>query len=148
MKNALAALTLVAVLSAAPAQAQSFDPSQCARIQDVDVPYRVSVAQDATTFSSREGDITVSAISISASGRVHQSAAVAMYHQHLRRFLSQADTMGREGLRAANPFARRGAELGDVATGMCQAIIDLAGSSATIEGEFRGYRSPVRIQLR
>jgi hypothetical protein len=37
--------------------------------------------------------------------------------------------------------------MGDTATNMCRAIIELAASAAVIEGEFDGYASPVRIRL-
>ncbi|MBY0563711.1 MAG: hypothetical protein K2P58_05925 [Hyphomonadaceae bacterium] len=148
MRSGLLPLTLFTVLWATSAQAQTFDAGQCARIQGVELPYRVAVATDAITFNGRSGDIVVSAQSIRANGRLHQSPSVAGYHQKLSQFLTRADTMGREGLRAANPFANGGAGLGDAATNMCQAILDLAGSTAVIESEFNGYSSPVRIRLR
>lgn len=148
MRTTLTVLALVSALSAPGAYAQVFDPSQCARIQDVDVPYEVTQSSGAITFSSRGGAVVVDAQSIRANGQTHASPAVASYHQALSQFLNRADTMGREGLRAANPLARRDNSLGDAATNMCSAILELARSSAVIEGEFTGYSSPVRIRLR
>lgn len=143
MRHAFLALIFIAALSA-PAWAQDFDPSQCARIQDVEVPYEVATAEDAITFSARGGDIVVSAQAIRANGRTHASPAVAGYHQTLSRFLDQASITAR----AMNPFSRDRAGMGESATDMCRAIIELAASAAVIESEFNGYSSPVQIRLR
>ena len=148
MRHTFVAFVAFAALSAPVAHAQTFDPGQCARIRDVELPYRVAVSPEAITFTSNSSNIIVNALSISANGRTHTSPSVANYHQKLSQFLNQAETMGRAGLRAANPFARRDASLGDAATNMCQAILELDGSAAIIEGEFNGYASPVQIQLR
>lgn len=144
MRYMLLAVVFCAAAPAAPALAQPFDPSECARIQDVDVPYEVATSQGAITFTSRGREIVVTAQSIRADGRTHSSTAVGRYHQTLTQFLSQA----RVTARAMNPMSRGGSGMRESGTSMCQAILDLAGSSALIEAEFSGYVSPVRIQLR
>jgi len=126
--------------------AQTFDPQQCARIQDVELPYEVAVSGAEITFTRRGDNIVVGPQIIRAGGRSHESPAVAAYHERLRVFLRQADVMAREGMRAMNPLARDSG-LGSAATSMCQAILDLAASTVVIEDEFRDYASPVRIQL-
>jgi len=143
MRQLLFGLTLLAALNA-PAWAQDFDAGQCARIEDVNVPYEVSAADQAITFSARGGDIVVTPQTVRANGRTHASAAVAGYHSNLRQFLNQASVTAR----AMNPLAPRSAGMSEAATDMCRAIITLAASAAVIEGEFDGYSSPVRIRLR
>jgi hypothetical protein len=142
MRQALFGLAFLAAVST-QAWAQDFDAAQCSRIDDVSVPYEVTTANQAITFSTRGGDIVVSAQSIRANGRTHASAAVAGYHQTLSQFLNQASATAR----AMNPLSGRSAAMGDTATNMCRAIIELAASAAVIEGEFDGYTSPVRIRL-
>lgn len=144
MRQALITLTLLLVCAAPTAGAQSFDPSQCSRIQDVDVPYEVSTSEGAFTFSHRGAQVMVSPQSISADGRTHASPNVAQYHQRLARFLDQAAITAR----AVNPLAGNRAGFGEAVTNMCEAILNLAESNRLIEGEFNGYSSPVRIQLR
>ncbi|MDQ0463328.1 hypothetical protein QO010_001076 [Caulobacter ginsengisoli] len=149
MRRTLIALTLLTTLAAPPmaslAQARGFDPAQCGRIQDVDLPYDVTRAAEGLTFSGKGEVIVVSAQAIRANGRSYAGPEVAAYHERLGRFLTQADAMARQ---AANPFAGGGAELGRAASGMCEAILDLAASSAVIESRFSGYASPVRIRLK
>jgi hypothetical protein len=142
MRQVLFAMAVLAAVST-HAWAQDFDASQCSRIDDVSVPYEVTTAEQAITFSARGGDIVITPQAIRANGRTHASPAVAGYHQTLGRFLNQASATAR----AMNPLAARSAGMGDTATNMCRAIIELAASAAVIEGEFDGYASPVRIRL-
>lgn len=143
MRQVFVGLTFLAALSA-QAWAQDFDASQCARIQNVVVPYDVTTAQNTITFSARAGDIVVTADAIRANGRTHASPAVAGYHRNLGLFLSQASATAR----AMNPLSSGRAGMGEAATDMCRAIIELAASASVIEGEFNGYYSPVQIRLR
>jgi hypothetical protein len=148
MRRTLTALALLTTLTAPLAQAGGFDPAQCGRIQDVDLPYDVTRTADGLTFSGQGQTIVVGAQSIRANGGAYAGPEVAAYRQALDRFLTQADSMAREGLQAANPLARGGPGLGKAATGMCEAILDLSAASTVIESRFSGYASPVRIRLK
>lgn len=142
MRQVFLGLAFLTALSAS-ASAQDFDAGQCSRIDDVSVPYDVTTADGTITFSSRGGDIVVTPQSIRADARTHASPAVATYHQRLGQFLNQASATAR----AMNPLAGRSATMGDAATGMCRAIVELAASAEVIEAQFDGYTSPVRIRL-
>jgi hypothetical protein len=144
MRHSFAGLAFLVAVAAPCAWAQDFDAGQCSRIEDVDVPYEVALAQQAITFTARGSAIVVTPQSIRADGRTHASPAVAGYHRDLGQFLNQASATAR----AMNPLSGRSAGMGEAATDMCRAIIALAASAAVIEGEFTGYSSPVRIRLR
>jgi hypothetical protein len=145
MKTAAVSLAVL-LMAASSAHAQAFDPAQCSRISDVDLPYDVTLGDSAVEFRNSHGNVTVTPAEISSAGRTYAGASVPDHYAKLRHFLVTADTMAR----VANPFSRRDGNggLGDAASNMCQAILDLAASNQMVEGEFPGYTSPVRIVLR
>lgn len=143
MRAVFTVLAFAAAFCFASAEAQPFEASQCERIQNVEAPYDITVAAQAITFSNRSGAIVVTSDSIHANGRTYANPAVATYYQDLTAFLSAASSTAR----AMNPLGHHGG-MGEAATNMCHAILDLAASTATIESEFNGYSSPVRIRLR
>ena len=134
--------TLSLVLASAPATA--FDAKQCERIDDVEVPYDVSIAASAVTFSSGGSQIVVNAEAITAAGRTFSGPAVGPYYADIRVFLRRADGMARVAL----PFGGGEGSMGSAARDMCAAIVSLAASGGAVEQAFAGFRSPVRIKFK
>lgn len=141
------ALAAVLLLSAAPVFAQAHDPTQCARIDDVAVPYEVQLEEARVRFSAGDSRIDVDAEQVVLDGRglAHGDPG---YYADLRRFLGEADRTAREVKPIAALLRGRGAELAQTATRMCAAILALADSSARVEAAMPGFESPVRIRLK
>jgi hypothetical protein len=139
-------LTFAALLLCAlPAPALAdFDPRQCERIEDVDVPYDVATDSASVTFSSSRDRIVVRAAEIQAGGRMLNGPLVGPYYGDVRRFLDRARVMAN----AALPFTGGQATMGAAATQMCMAIVSVAASGAAVERAFPGFVSPVRVKFK
>ena len=75
------------------ATAHAFDPKQCARISDVDVPYEVSVTDAAIQFRGAGADIAVTPTTISSGERRYSGNLAGGYYKSVRQFLATANTM-------------------------------------------------------
>ncbi|WP_149195412.1 hypothetical protein [Luteimonas suaedae] len=139
--------TILLAATAPPAFAQAADPSQCARIDDVDVPHEVRIDPDQVVFGARDAAVAVRADAIVFDGRQVAQADPA-YYADLRRFLGEADRTAREIKPLAALFRGRGAEVAEAATRMCGAILALAESTGRVEATVPGFESPVRIRLK
>lgn len=133
--------------AAPPIVTQAADPSQCARIDDVEVPYEVRLDPDQVVFGGRNATVAVRADAVVLDGRrmAHDDPA---YYADLRRFLGEADRAAREIKPMAALFRGRGAEVAEAASRMCGAILALAESSGRVEAALPGFESPVRIRLK
>lgn len=139
-------LTFAALLLCAlPAPAfADFDARQCARIDDVEVPYDVATDSASVTFLSTRDRIVVRAAGIETGGRTLNGPQVAPYYSDVRRFLDRARVMAN----AALPFSGGQAKMGAAATEMCMAIVAVAASGAVVERAFPGFASPVRVKFK
>ena len=141
IRFSLAALLLCALPGSAFAD---FDVKQCQRIDDVAIPYDVATDSASVTFSSPSDRIVVRAAQIEAGGKSLSGPQVGLYYGDVRRFLDRARTMAN----AALPFGGERATMGQAATEMCMAIVDVAASGAAVEGAFPGFVSPVRVKFK
>jgi hypothetical protein len=139
--------TILLAATAPPAVAQATDPSQCARIDDVDVPHEVRLDPDQIVFGGSNAAVTVRADAIVFDGR-QMTHADPVYYADLRRFLGEADRAAREIKPLAALFRGRGAEVAEAAARMCGAILALAESAGRVEAAVPGFESPVRIRLK
>jgi hypothetical protein len=145
-----AGLALIASASAAPA---SFDAHRCSAIQNVDVPYDISVAADRIAFTGNGRHIVVAPSYMEVDGHRFADAALSpAYYQNVRGFLH-----------SAGAFPKTAAEFGKTAflpgptearqtflsgiTAMCHSILNLADDQKRMRGAFAEFVSPIEITL-
>ena len=141
IRFSLAAVLLCALPGRASAD---FDVKQCQRIDDVAIPYDVAMDSASVTFSSPSDRIVMRAVQIEAGGKMLSGPPVGPYYANVRRFLDRARTMAN----AALPFSGERATIGQAATEMCMAIVEVAASGAAVERAFPGFVSPVRVKFK
>lgn len=158
--SALATLVAVSlVATSANAQAE-FDPGECARIQDVDVPFEVTADDGSLSFA---GDVVIeiSNTSLSVDGaQFARASMVADLHRDLRGFLNRAAQTASasaefgsdweaitEKLEAGGETDEATDEFLEALTNMCEAILDLDATQSGVASAFPAFVSPVKISL-
>jgi hypothetical protein len=148
----LAALA-AALAFASGASAAPFDAHRCSAIQNVDVPYDVSMTGDRIAFSGNGKRLVVAPAYMEVDGHRFADAALSpAYYQSVRGFLH-----------AAGAFPKAAAEFGKTAflpaqseakqnflggiTEMCRSILNLADDQKRMHGAFAQFVSPVEITL-
>jgi len=135
---------------AAPA---TFDPHRCSAIQNVDVPYDVSVAGDRITFTGSGRHIVVAPAYVEVNGhRFADSELSAAYYQNVRGFLHAAGTFPKIAAEFGKtaflpgPSEARQNFLGGI-TAMCRSILTLADNNKLMHATFTEFVPPVDITL-
>jgi hypothetical protein len=150
----LAALAATATVSfSASAAPAAFDPHRCSAIQNVDVPYDVSVAGERIAFTGSGRHIVVAPTYMEVDGhRLTDAALSPVYYQNVRGFLH-----------SAGAFPKTAADFGKTAflpghsepkqnflhgiTTMCHSILALAEDNKHMHAAFADFVSPVNISL-
>jgi hypothetical protein len=148
----LAALAATLVL-ASGASAAPFDAHKCSAIQNVDVPYDVSVTGDRIAFSRGGKRLMVAPAYMEVDGHRFADAALSpAYYQSVRGFLHAAGAFpktaaefGKTALLPGQSEARQNF-LGGI-TEMCHSILNLAEDQKRMHGAFAEFVSPVEITL-
>ncbi|HEX3942552.1 MAG TPA: hypothetical protein VHW69_00550 [Rhizomicrobium sp.] len=143
-----AAMAFASGVSAAP-----FDAHRCSAIQNVDLPYDVSIASDHIAFNGSGRHIVVAPAYMEVDGHRFADAALSpAYYQNVRGFLH-----------SAGAFPKAAAEFGKTAflpdpsgakqnfltgiTAMCHSILNLADDQKRMHSAFADFVSPVKITL-
>ena len=154
---ALAATTLCGELAHAQSE---FDPNECARIQDVKVPFEVSVDDTSLTFTG-DTDIKVSDTRLIVDDvRFDDPALAARLHGDLRSFLQHAAKTATASAEFSTDWESIAAQFskGEVPTemtkefllsltDMCEAILTLDRSQSMVLTAFPVFVVPVMIDL-
>jgi len=140
--------------------AGEFDPADCARIVNVDVPFDVDASDTELTFSGTSV-IKVSDARIDVDGAIYsdQKWATAL-HRDLRGFLQSAAEMATISAAFGMDWSMMGDNLSEedfanensdefltALTNMCQAVLELDESQSAIESSFDAFVAPVKLEL-
>jgi hypothetical protein len=144
---------LITITSAAGAPAAGFDPHKCSAIQNVDVPYDVSMAGDRIAFTGSGRHIVIAPAYMDVDGhRFADPALSPAYYQNVRGFLHTAGAFpktaadfGKTAFLPGQSAARQNF-LGGI-TGMCHSILNLADDQKKMHTAFAGFVAPVEITL-
>ena len=144
---------LLSIMSASAAPAAPFDPHKCTAIQNVDVPYDVSLDAGRIVFNSHGRHIVVAPAYLEVNGRRFADASQsATYYRNVRAFLHDAGAFPKVAAEFGKtaflpgPSEARQNFLGGI-TAMCRSILDLADDQKRMSGAFAGFVSPVEITL-
>ncbi|MBV9570247.1 MAG: hypothetical protein JO056_03310 [Alphaproteobacteria bacterium] len=149
----LAAATATAGFGmSAHASPAAFDPHRCSAIQNVDVPYEVSIAGDRIAFAGSGKQIVLAPTYMEVNGHRFADATLSpAYYQNVRAFLHSAGafpkTAAEFGKTAFLPGQARRDFLSGV-TAMCRSILTLADGDKRMHGAFADFVSPVEITLK
>ena len=150
-----------ALLCGGAANAQTeFDPGECARIQNVDVPFEVAAEDDSLSFTGglnitvSDSELVVGSVSFNNPG------LASNLHKDLRSFLSRAAAMApvasgfdsdweaiAERLSAGEAPDDVTKEFLTAITNMCEAILALDASQSAVSAAFPAFIAPVEISL-
>jgi hypothetical protein len=151
-RASLAALA-AALAFASGGSAAPFDAHRCYTIQNVDVPYDVSITGDRIAFAGRGRHILVTPAYMEVDGHRFADAALSLaYYQNLRGFLHSAGALPKTaaefGKTAFLP-GRSDAKQNFLAgiTAMCHSILNLADGQKRMHSAFADFVSPVEITL-
>lgn len=130
----------------------AFDPHRCSAIQNVEVPYDVSVAGDRIAFASGGKRIVVAPAYMEVNGHRFADAALsAAYYQNVRDFLHSASAFPKTAAEFGKTAFLPGQARQDFVSGitsMCHAILNLADDQKRMHGAFAEFVSPVEITLK
>jgi hypothetical protein len=142
---------LIALPVAAPAAPS--DVHRCSAIQNVDVPYDVSVAGNRIAFAGSGHRIIVAPAYMEVDGRRFADAALSpAYYQNVRAFLHSAGGFPKVAAEFGKtaflpgPSEAKQTFLGGI-TAMCHSILNLADGQKRMRSAFADFVSPVEITL-
>ncbi len=149
----LTAVAAGVALSMPASAAPNFDPHRCSTIQNIDVPYEVSIAGDRLAFTGKSRHIVVSPAYMDVDGHRFADAALSpAYYQNVRAFLHSAGSFPKVAAEFGKtaffpgPSEAKQTFLGGI-TAMCHSILNLADGQKRMHSAFADFVAPVEITL-
>jgi hypothetical protein len=159
MKPLTLAIACVLLSSVTPAAEPAFDPKQCSRIGNVDLPYDVAIAGDELRFTGRATiSVTPDRIRVGAAEFTNRKLATAL-HGDLKAFLTGAKDVANASSSFAMLFGVGAAPRNTPDTGrprpgfvasitaMCRAILAVEASERAVKAAFPAFVPPVEVTL-